>query len=73
MDRPTVGHGSDVEFDEQLYEFEPLFQTFVADGGLDTTHVINEDYERTHKKRLCKHQLVPSACVDCRPPKGYLQ
>jgi hypothetical protein len=56
-------------FDVQLKEFEELFQAFVMQGGLDSTHIINEDYERAHISTLCKHNKRYKDCDLCyRPP-----
>lgn len=52
--------------DEQ--EFHDLYAAFVSDGGLDTTHVINEDYERSHKRTLCKHSKTFMSCETCYKP-----
>lgn len=58
------------KYEPSFFEWE--FQAFVARGGLDETHVVNEDYERSREAILCKHRVVRRDCVVCyRPLKPY--
>lgn len=56
-----------------FFELNAEYHKFVNAGGLDqTTGIVNEDFERSHKQALCRHQLKHKECNVCyRAPKPY--
>lgn len=61
-------------FDLSQAEFDALYAEFVADGGLDATKSMNEDFERVYRSQvICKHARPKRDCTICfvPPPKYF--
>lgn len=61
---PSITHDS---IDALNWEVEEAFQAWVAGGGLDSTHCIDEAWERQYLGSLCSHEIPKDRCSICKP------